>query len=57
MGLTRGQLLFEPIEHFAFKPSDPVRAELYSLWKLPGFLQSCDVLRRVQDKLLQLTFR
>src|SRR5690606_11416385 len=47
----------KPIHHLLLNPSHSACAQLYPLGELAGFLQPCDVLRRVEDELLQLPFR
>ena len=47
--ITIFDALSDPLIHFLFDPSDPVRAKLYPLWELAGLLQSGDVLRRVAN--------
>lgn len=49
------QPFLEPIQDFGLNPPHPGGAKVYPLGELPGLLQSCDVLRRIQDKLLELT--
>jgi hypothetical protein len=51
------QALLKPIQHFVLNPSHPARAKLYPLWELAGLLQARDVLRRIQDQLLDLALR
>ena len=55
--ISTGNPLLEPVQHFILNPSHPIGAKLYPLGELAGCLQPCDVLWRVQDKLLQLPFR
>lgn len=47
----------EPIQHLALNPADPVGAKPYPPGELARRLQACDVLRRVQDQILDLPFR
>ncbi len=48
------QPLPEPIQHFLLNPPHSVRADLDPLRELAGLFQPCDVLRGVQDHLLEL---
>ena len=47
----------EPVQHFALNPSDAVWAQLYPFGELACLLQPRDMLRRIQNKLLDLALR
>jgi len=47
----------EPVQHFFLNPSHPVGTKLYPLGEFAGRLETCDVLRRIENHLLQLPFR
>lgn len=49
--------LAEPVEHLGLNPTHSAWADLYPPRERPGLFQSGDVLRRVQDQLLELTLR
>ena len=48
------QPLLKPAQYFLFNPSHSVDAQAYPLGEFPGFLQSCNVLRWIQNQLFQL---
>lgn len=49
--------LLKPIQYLLLNPSHPALAELYPLGERPCRLKSGDVLRGVENKLLELTLR
>jgi len=48
------QPTLKPIQHLGLNPSHSVRAKLYPLGEFTGLFQPRDVLRRVEDQLLEL---
>ena len=53
-GLAARDAIVEPIQHFAFHPSDPVRPEVYLFGERSDFLRPRDMLWRVQDQFPKL---
>lgn len=48
------QSQLEPVQYFTLNPSHSIGAELYPYREFPGRLQPRDVLRRVENQLLEL---
>ena len=51
------QPFLKPVQHFFLYPSHSVGAQNDPSWEFSGLLQTCNVLRRVQNQLLQLALR
>ena len=50
------QPFLKPVQDFVLNPSHSVRAKLYPLGEMTCLFQPRDVLRRVEDQLLELAF-
>jgi hypothetical protein len=49
--------LLQPVQHFLLDPPNPALAELYPLWERSCRLKTGNMLRGIQNKLLELTLR